>query len=315
LERRDVELQRLQFALKAALREKRYLEAAKLALKAGGETAGDDRRRKILQTNTDLAATFLETNLVQDIVSRGTFGSTWLGSHYAYEAALLSGHQELIGEARSRLRMAYEWLRNWHGLKPEERRQEEISYQEIAELTLARINIHGPADGARSLRSWRPREVSFRVGRIVVERLIDHGRFQDLEGFARAAGNNICLVLAVIIELRKIHRTVSAEVMRRAFRRVANRLVKLRCGHAWDDEQSVLDAVAALVEACLQQCVPLTRRRQFFRVICRASRRGPYRRDSRSHGFRYCVPFVYARPYKANCLSWLIWPTPSSGPR
>jgi hypothetical protein len=49
LEKRDVELQRLQFALKAGLRSKRYLDAAKLALKAGGETAGDDRRRNILQ--------------------------------------------------------------------------------------------------------------------------------------------------------------------------------------------------------------------------------------------------------------------------
>ena len=255
LERRDVELQRLQFALKAGLREKRYLEAAKLALKAGGETAGDDRRRKILQTNTDLAATFLETNLVQEIVSRRTFGSSWLGSHYAYEAALLSGHPELIGEARSRLRMAYEWLRNWHGLKPEERRQEEITYQDIAELTLARINIHSPADGARSLRSWLPREVSFRVGRIVARRLIDHGRFHEVKEFARAAGNNFCLVLAVTIELREIQRSLPTEVTRRAFRLVANRRVKLRDSHAWDDRESALNAVTALVEASLQQAV------------------------------------------------------------
>ena len=127
-------------------------------------TTGDEK-------SSDLAATFLETNLVQEIVSRRTFGTSWLGSHYAYEAALLSGRRELIGEARSRLRMAYEWLRNWHGLKPEERGQEEITYQDIAELTLARINIHSPADGARSLRSWRPREVSFRVWRIVARRL------------------------------------------------------------------------------------------------------------------------------------------------
>ena len=255
LERRDVELQRLQFALKAGLREKRYLDAAKLALKAGGETAGDDRRQKFLQTNTDLAAMFLDTNLVQEIVSRRTFGSSWLGSHYAYEAALLSGHQELIGEARSRLRMAYEWLRSWQGLKPEERRQEEITYQDIAELALARINIHSPADGARSLRSWRPREVSFRVGRIVARRLIDHGRFHEVTEFARAAGNNFCLVLAVTIELREIQRALSPEVTRRAFRLVANRRVELRDRHAWDNSESDLNAVSALVEASLQQAV------------------------------------------------------------
>lgn len=258
LEKRDIELQRLQFALKAGLRSQRYLDSAKLALKAGGETAGDDRQRKILQANTDLAATFLDADLVQEIVSRRTFGSGWLGSHHAYEAALLSGRSELAGEARSRLRMAYEWLRNWNRLTPEERKDEQVSDQDIAELTLAHINIHGPADGARSLGDWRPRGVSFRVGRMVARRLIDHGRLEDVEEFARAAGNNLCLVLAVTVSLREVQRTLTAEVTRSAFRLIANTRVKLRDGRAWDDRDSALIAVIALVEASLQHgtCTP-----------------------------------------------------------
>jgi hypothetical protein len=103
-------------------------------MKAGGETAGDDRRRKLIQANTDLAAVFFETELIQEIVSRRTFGSGWLGSHHAYEAGLLSGRKELIGDARSRLRMAGEWLRNWSRLTPEERKREQISDADIAEL-------------------------------------------------------------------------------------------------------------------------------------------------------------------------------------
>lgn len=255
LEKRDVELQRLQFALKAGLRSKRYLDSAKLALKAGGETAGDDRERKILQANTDLAAAFLETNLIQEIVSRRTFGSGWLGSHHAYEAALLSGRPELVGDARSRLRMAHEWLHNWSRLTPPERKDEEITDQDIVELTLAHINIHGPANGAHSLGGWRPRDVSFRVGRTVARRLIDHGRFQDAEEFARAADNNLCLVLAVTVELREIQRSLPAEVTSRAFQLVANTRVKLKDGHTWDDRESALDAVIALVEASLQRGV------------------------------------------------------------
>jgi hypothetical protein len=255
LEKRDVELQRLQFALKAGLRSRRYFDATKLALKAGGVTAGDDRQRKILQANTDLAATFLGTDLLQEIVSRRTFGSGWLGSHHAYEAALLSGHRELVGDARSRLRMAYEWLRNWGRLTPDERKDEEISDQDIVELTLAHINIHSPANGARSLGVWRPREVSFRVGRAVTRRLIDHGRLQDVEALACAADNNLCLLLAVTVELREILRTPPVEVTRRAFRLVANRRVKLKDGHAWDDRESALNAVTALVETGLQHAV------------------------------------------------------------
>lgn len=255
LERRDVELQRLQFALKAALRVKRYLDATKLALKAGGETAGDDRQRKILQANTDLAAAFLDTDLIQEIVSRRTFGSGWLGSHHAYEAALLSGCPALVGDARSRLRMAHEWLRNWSQLTEEERKKEEISDQDVVELTLAHTNIHGVTNGAHELGRWQPREVSFRVGRTVARRLIDHGRFQDVEDLASAAGNNLCLVLAAAVELREIQRLLPVAVTRRAFRLLANTRVKLPDSHTWDERDSALNAVTALIESAVQQKV------------------------------------------------------------
>ncbi|KZK75237.1 MAG: hypothetical protein A3K90_04235 [Pelodictyon luteolum] len=255
LEKHDVELQRLQIALKAGLRSKRYLDAAKLALKAGGETAGYDRQRTILQANTDLAATFLETDLIQEIVSRRIFGSGWLGSHHAYEAAFLSGRPELVSDARSRLRMAEEWLRNWSRLTPDERKNEEISDQDIVELTLANVNIHGPASGAHSLGFWRPREVSFRVGRSVARRLIDHGRIQDVDTLALAAGNNLWLVLAITVELREIQRIPPVEVTHRALRLVSSKRVNLMNDHAWDDQETALGSVTALVEAGLQQAV------------------------------------------------------------
>jgi len=258
LEKRDVEIQRLQFALKASLRSKRYLDAAKLTLKAGVETAGDNRQRKILQTNTDLAATFLGTELIQEIVSRRIFGSGWLGSHHAYEAAMLSVRPELVGDARSRLRMAYEWLQNWSRLTEDEQRKEVISDQDIAELTLSHVNVHNPADGAYSLGEWQPREVSFRVGRLVARRLIDHGRLQDVEDFACADSNNYYLALAVTVELRDIHRTLPSKVTRDTFRSISKKHVNLEGGTAWGKRGSTLNSVTALVEAALQHGVCAT---------------------------------------------------------
>jgi hypothetical protein len=255
LEKRDIELQRLQFALKAGLRSKRYLESAKLALKAGGETAGEDRQRKILQENTDLAAVFLETNLIEEIVSRRIFGSGWTGSHHAYEASLFSGCKDLVGDARSRLRMAHEWLDNWTRLTDLERKDEEISDRDIVELTIAQINIYNPANGANSLRGWRPREVTFRVGRSVVRRLIDHGRLQDVQALAIASGCNLGLLLAVTVELREIDSIPPIEATRRAFRLLARKRISLKDGQSWDDRQIALDSVTALVEAGLQHAV------------------------------------------------------------
>ena len=252
LEKHDVELQRLQFALKASLRSKRYLDAAKLALKAGGETARDDRQRKIIQDNTDLAALFIDSGLIQEMVSRKTFGSGWLGSHHAYEAGLLSGRQETVGDARSRLRIAYEWLHNWSRLTPEERKKEEISDADIAELGMAQLNIHGAGAAAHSIRGWRPREISFRVGRIIADRLIDHGRFADLNALAVAAGNDLYLVLAIIVELRAVQQTPPLEVVRRVFRIVSHRRAKPTDTEVGDGEKIGLGAVTALVEAALK---------------------------------------------------------------
>ena len=222
LERRDVELQRLQFALKASLRSRHYKDAAKLALKTGGESAGDSRQRKLIQDNTDLAAAFLSTDRVEEIVSRRSFGAGWLGSHHAYEAGLMSGRSELLGDARSRLRMAFEWVRNWSRLPDEERQRERMTDQDIAEMALSSLNIHGAASCAGCLREWRPRSLSYRAGRIVARRLTDHARYNDLNELALAAGNDIYLLLAVTVELRSLNINPPKAAVERALRLIQN---------------------------------------------------------------------------------------------
>ena len=258
VERRDIELQRLQFALKASLRAKRYTDAAKLAIKAGGESAGDERQRKLLQANTDLAAVFLGSDRIQELVSRKTFGSGWVGSHHAYEAALLSGRSELLGDARSRLRMAREWLRNWSQLPPNERQKEEVSDNDILEMASAFFNIHGADSCANDLRSWRPREVSFRVGRTLASRFIDHGRYHDLDELALAAGNDLCLILAITLELREVHRTPPRNVVERALRLALNPRIKLKNGGRWDSGVNTIEAITSLVEAAHRLSVGTT---------------------------------------------------------
>lgn len=249
VEKRDVELQRLQFALKASLRAKRYTDAAKLALKTGGESAGDERLRKLLQENTDLAAVFLKCDRIQELVSRRTFGSGWVGSHHAYEAGLFSGRRELLSDARSRLRMAREWLRNWSQLPEEERHREEVADNDILEMVTAFFNIHGADACAHDLRSWRPREVSFRVGRILASRFIDQGRYRDLDDLALAAGNDLCLILAITLELREVHRTPQKSVVQRALRLAMNSRIKLDDTDRWNYEGNTTQVVTALVEA------------------------------------------------------------------
>lgn len=249
LERRDIELQRFQFALKASLRAKRYPDAVKLALKAAGESTGNERQSKLLQVNTDLVAKFMGSDYIQELVSRRTFDSGWIGSHHAYEAGLLSERKELLGDARSRLRMASEWLQNWSRLPDEERRKEEISDNDILEITIAHFNIHGADSCARELRGWQPREVSFRVGRLLANRFIDHGRYDDLNHLALAATNNSYLVLAIILELIEIHRIPPKCVVERMFRLILHPRTKFKVGGGWEEKKITLRTITALVEA------------------------------------------------------------------
>lgn len=251
VERRDVELQRLQFALKAGLRAQRYKDAAKLALKAGGESAGDHRQRHILQTNIDLAAVFISSSGIQELVSRRTFGAGWLGSHHAYEAALLSRHKEFIGDARSRLRMAEEWLRNWSKLAPEKRAKERISDEDRAVMAMAHFDIHGPKAAANSLRVWSPRELSYRAGRILARRFLDHGRSKDLDDLAVAATNDIGLVLAILVEAGRLHHSLPKAVVKRAFTLLSSRRIKIESTDVVGEP--VLVGIAAVVEAAHRQ--------------------------------------------------------------
>lgn len=246
VKRRDVELQRLQFALKASLRSQRHSDAAKLALKAGGESAGDDRQQALLRDNIDLAAAFIDSNGVQELVSRRAFGSGWMGSHHAYEAAILSGHVELIGEARSRLRMAEEWLRSWSKLEQKERDREKVSDEDRAILAAAHFNIHGAAAAAYSLRIWRPRELSYRAGRILARRFLDHGRYRDLDELAVAADNDLGLILAIGVEARNLHRLLPKEVASRGLRLLCDRRIKVE--DAASGAEPTLAALTSMVE-------------------------------------------------------------------
>ena len=138
--------------------------------------------------------------------------------------------------------MAYEWLTNWSRQPKEER--ERIEDEDIAEIALTRFNIDGPEACADEMCRWKPREVSYGAGRIVAERLIDHGRYDDLDELAIKSANNLCLLLAINLELRAVHRNPPKETVERALHLILNKRVK-----CFDNTETALHAITALVES------------------------------------------------------------------
>lgn len=251
LERRDLELQRLQFALKACLRAGRHLDASKIALKASGEAAADERQQRLLSQNTDLAAAYIEPERMLELVSRRAFRGKWLGEHYAFEAGFLSGRSELQSDARSRLRIARDWLRHWSSLPAAERPEARIEDEYIAELAIAHLNIHGPEACALQLSGWTPRTVSFRVGHLVAARLADFGRFADIDAIATAGSRNVGLALAMTSVLQMVGLRPPLGVVRRASRIFRRRYLKIRDATHWQSDGLEDRAAAALACAAV----------------------------------------------------------------
>lgn len=247
--RRDVELQRLEFATLAALRARRYVDAAKLALKTGGRLAADARQQTLLSGNVDLASRFLDGDqLLEQVSRRQIVGGNWTGSEHAYEAALLSGRKGLEGEARAQLRFAYDWLGHWLRNRQEKDHRTSIEDKDILELEWAELNVHGPTQCAAQLRRWQPRELSYRVGRPLAKRLVDTARWADADALAMAAGNDIGLVLAVADELRAVERYVPKAAAARTIRLLLHSRVKLNAPGDWRGEGTRIGAVASMID-------------------------------------------------------------------
>lgn len=254
LARRDVELQRLSFALKACLDAKRYKDAAKLALRAGGESAAETRQNSLIQKNTDLAAYLLPADRIEEIVSRRSFKSTWVGSSQAYYASLLSGRPELRVDATSRLRMATDWLMAW-ARQPRSQKQSErvdVTDADRTEFTLAILRVSGAEGAAKFLRQWRPQSLALESGRRVTARLLDQGDKSSVDALFAAAENNVWLLLGVVLESAEVGYSLNVEPLKRLLRLLGSRHVLLRHEETLNSHGTLLAAITATIELALR---------------------------------------------------------------
>ncbi len=252
LAKRDVELQRLIFALKACLQQGRHVAAAKLALKAAGEVAGEERQNTLLQANTHVAAALMDSDRIEDLVARRTFGTSWMGSHHAYDAGLFSGRDELASEASSRLRMAMDWLGTWAQLPMDQRDGEEVSDADRCELAMAHLRLRGPEAATGFLRRWRDRRLAFDAAKALGGRLVDLGRLDQLDALVKAARNDVWQLLGLASAANVAGHVLPVEVLARLERLLGDRRLQLVESQAWDSRWSVLYAVTDAAEMAVR---------------------------------------------------------------
>jgi hypothetical protein len=180
IERQQVAQQRLQFALKAALRRRAYLSAARLALRAGAQGSGHSRLLRLLRENSDLAGTFLDPQTIEDLVATRDLAGDWPNSNLLREGALLSFAPSQQDYARSRLRSAIEWTAAWVNAPRGEHEPNGVSAEDIAEIAIGLLNVDGAAAAVEFLQRWRPLRHAVKPAAIIAARLAQQGRDGDI---------------------------------------------------------------------------------------------------------------------------------------
>lgn len=231
LEKRKVELQRLQFAIKAGLKLGKYTEVAKLSLKAGGEVAAETRQHQLLEENIDLVGTTFNDNQILELISEKVFkGGSWQGSKYITEAKLLSYREDFHGESRSKLRIANEWLTSWFKLPKDQRHNQKIDYKELSDYFITLITLEGVEFAVNWLRRFRPKSVSYDVAKLITKDLIKLNKKDVIQQILDISGNNIFLTLGTVEILNLNHYDINSKNFLRILNLLNYHKVKLDIG-------------------------------------------------------------------------------------
>ncbi len=253
IDQRNIRVYRLQFAFKAALKQKKYNDAIKLALLAGEEVSSDNRQLEILKMNIDLIAPLQSHQRLQELAFRRMLKSTWDGSENVYSAALLSSVEGNKGEARGYLRAA----NNWVNLYFEEQRKSKdntgIDYfqdDDILELAFIHYNLFGAKGFVDYICKWQPPQVIFRVTRLFIKRLIDAGNFDTINEISRLDTRNQYIIIAITEELNKVGKFPPADVLHQCLDLLIHKKARISVPNHILDEDNISSAIISFTEAC-----------------------------------------------------------------
>ena len=255
IDERDVRVYRLRFAFRAALKLGRRADAMRLALRAGEEVAGTDRQFNILSDNIDLIAPLQDSQRVQELALNRTFRSGWQGSETVYTAALLSSVPDFKGEATSFLDSAHRWLLNFFEFrktqpKSDHPHEDPLATDDVLELVWAHYNLEGATAAAKQLLRWRPPNLVFDVARKLAGRIVDAGRFADLDFMATVGAKNPWFMTALAEETGCAMHLLPAKSLETALDELLAPKTRIPKGVEAPSRQPYVFAIVSFAEAC-----------------------------------------------------------------
>lgn len=180
--RREVQLQRLKLAMRAAREAGRRSEAILVLLRGARALRTDDAVRKMLTDNLDLSARFAQRSLrkavLQDRKYVGLHGRTL--SHLMLDAAIRGDELRM----RDWRRQFLAWLETYFQRRKESegsRSDWTLDHNDLAAEGEAVLRTEGARKGIATLRRWTPKTLMLKVIQIITHRLLASGETKLVE--------------------------------------------------------------------------------------------------------------------------------------
>jgi len=255
IDARNVRISRLQFAFKAALKSKHYNHAIKLAMRAGEEVAGNQRQLALFQTNIDLLSLLQSKEKVQEIAFKRLLSAKWDGSENVYAASLLSGIPEYHGEARGYLRASMNWL----GIYFDEQKkvkntnhENAVEDRDILELAYATLNIHGVKSCLDFFLGLKPKAAIFRIVQDLTKRLVDIGRYKEIEELLQNCTREPYYTVAITSQLILVGRFPEVSVVETCLELLSNKHYRIKRSY-YPHNERIDVAIISFLEVCLNR--------------------------------------------------------------
>lgn len=198
---RQVFIERSRLAMIAANQEENSLKFYKLLLIAAEESKTDKALRNILLQHPDLAYRFGEEESLHQI-DKVAEGEGWAGSLHMKLAGLYSRDTSKQELAKNHMDIGRKWLAWRRDSVPEKELKEyPINYSDIAFETEAIIRLVSPDAGYRSLRRWNPPEVKLHVGQELLDELLQHTPFSQIEEWVQKSRLPYLVQLFITVKL------------------------------------------------------------------------------------------------------------------
>ena len=261
IDARNVRVYRLQFALKAALKLRRFKDAMQLAIRAGEEMAGEQRQLSLLRQNVDLLVSLQDQEKIKELAFKRSISGAWSGSENVYSSSLLSAVEGYKGEARGFLRAAMNWLNVYFEQtkkkkkRPHYHEDEKLQDDDVLELANAHLNINGVEGFTKFITGLKPYSAVYRTVKALSSRLIDRGEFELLTKILEQVSTNPYYVVAITDELGKVGQFPDRILLEKCLKALSTERNRIKVdNNRYND--SITSAILSFLEACLQRNLP-----------------------------------------------------------